>query len=104
MNVDVARERETRPGSWVEAVLAATNLDEEAVAVRVKKRASTIYRWQNKGIEFLDFVGLLVAAGLFDEESDRLVKRLTGAGLPQSQALQLVKERDELHRVLVRPA
>ena len=52
----------TRPAAWVKATLEVANLNEEQVANRVKKRVSTIYNWQKKGIEYLVRAAALVDA------------------------------------------
>lgn len=93
MNLDVAREREIRPGTWVTAVVEVSGLSEEEIAVRVKKRVGSVYRWKKKGMEFLDFIGLLAVTELLDEKAERLQSKLsTVGGLPPATAKRLVEE------------
>ncbi len=60
----VARDRETRPGKWVNELLERRQLQPEDVAVLVRKSSSTIFRWKKRGIDYLDWVGLLCLLGL----------------------------------------
>jgi hypothetical protein len=66
MQIDVGREREMIPAAWVTALMEARSLDPMAVAVLTKKHLSTIYGWKRKGIEYLDWIGLLT---LLEEET-----------------------------------
>ncbi len=82
--------------------MAIVNLDEEQVAVRVHKRASTIYNWQKKGIEFLDWVGLLAVVGLLDVEDEKLLPQLRQAGLTDDQAVAFVEDRRDARAAVAR--
>lgn len=60
MTTDVAtRDRETKPSSWVQAALDARDLSDAKAAVLTHRFPSTIYRWRTKGIDLIDWIGLL---------------------------------------------
>lgn len=65
MHEHVGREREMVPGEWVHDLLHSKGMDAVEVAVLAKKSPSTVYGWQRRGIEYLDWIGLLT---LLDEE------------------------------------
>lgn len=63
----MGREREMIPGAWVRDLLISKGMDATEIAVVAKKSPSTVYGWQRRGIEYLDWIGLLT---LLDERSD----------------------------------
>lgn len=67
MHTDLGRERDMIPGAWVASLLSEKSLDPMAAAVLTKKHLTTIYKWQKRGIEYLDWCGLL---HLLDEPAD----------------------------------
>jgi hypothetical protein len=64
MQTAVARERETRPGDWVQAAMDARHTDDAHVAVLVGRHPTTVYRWRKAGIDYVAWVGLLNLLGL----------------------------------------
>ena len=66
MHEHVGREREMVPGAWVRDLLLSKGMDAVEIAVLAKKSPSTVYGWQRRGIEYLDWIGLLT---LVDEEA-----------------------------------
>lgn len=64
MSTELTRERETRPGKWVQAALDARALDDAHAAVIVGRSPTTIYRWRKGGIDFIAWIGLLNLIGL----------------------------------------
>lgn len=67
MQTDVGREREMVPGAWVSALMTDKSVGAMDVAFITHKHLTTIYGWQKRGIEYLDWVGLLA---LLDEKPD----------------------------------
>jgi hypothetical protein len=100
MQTEMARERETRPAAWVKATLEVANLNEEQVANRVKKRVSTIYNWQKKGIEYLDFIGLLTVVDLLHIDDVKLREQLVAAGLSENDVRKLLEDRADVQAYL----
>jgi hypothetical protein len=90
MQLEMAREREMRSGAWVKAVVDGTGLQEEFIATRVKKRTSTIYAWKKKGVEYLDWVGLLSVLGLLN--TDDLKKILVAGGLNDDEIKKVLED------------
>lgn len=64
MHSEVARDRETRPGTYVTAILELKGMSEEDMAVLVKRSSSTIFRWRREGIDYIAWVGVLALLGL----------------------------------------
>jgi hypothetical protein len=64
MSLDVARDRETRPGTWVTALLEARAINEDDLAFLTRRRVATIYRWKRNGIDYISWVGVLALLGM----------------------------------------
>lgn len=62
-HIEVGREREMIPGAWVSALLKEKSVGAMDAAVLTKKHLTTIYGWQRKGVEYLDWCGLLALLG-----------------------------------------
>lgn len=55
---------ETRPGAWVVELMDRLSLRPEDVAVLTRRSQSTVFRWRKRGIDAIEWFGLLSLLGL----------------------------------------
>lgn len=66
MHVDVAKERETRPGSWVKAARKAVGRSQSDLVDLTGSHRTTVYRWERDDgeVDLVTWLGILHALGL----------------------------------------